>query len=121
MTMPVKLTFLQAIAREEGYYKVGTRPQRNNNPGDVEYHPWMAAHGSKNGDPRFAVFPSEEQGFSALKALFGFSIYKGKTVSEAIRTFAPEGENDTAAYIANVCAWAECQPTDIIDGLVEAS
>lgn len=119
--MNTKLTFLQSIAKEEGFYKTNSRPQRNHNPGDLEFHSWMNQFGATAGDPRFAIFPNSAQGFAALKHMFGFSIYKGKTVTQALHTFAPSSENDTSAYIANVCSWAECQPSDIIDSLVEAS
>lgn len=118
------MTFLRAIGREEGYGKPGTLPTRNLNPGDLEFHPWMTRFGGQlesGPHARFAVFPTEKDGYDALKHLFGFPLYKGKTVAEAITEFAPAVENRTAAYIANVCAWAECQPTDIIDGLVATS
>lgn len=115
------MTFLDAVARQEGFYASGTRPARNNNPGDLEYHPWMSQFGSKGGDPRFAIFPTPEQGFAALKELFTFHAYKGKTVAEAINTFAPGNENDTALYIHHICLWVGCLATDIIDDLLEAA
>lgn len=112
------MTFLQAVAREEGFYNNDTRSSRNNNPGDLEYHPWMNEYGATGGDPRFAIFDTPENGFAALKVLFGFPLYKGKTIAEAITEFAPGDENDTASYIHNVCTWIHCLPTDVIDGLL---
>lgn len=124
MTQPLPklpLTLIQAIAREEGFYdpnRPNDRPQRDNNPGDLEWHDWMARFGATKGDPRFAIFPSPATGFAALRHLLGFPGYKGKTITAAITEFAPGNENDTAAYIRNVCAWCESSPDTIIDGII---
>ncbi len=115
------MTFLEAIAREEGFYKEGSRSQRNNNPGDIEYGKFTIAHGALHGDPRFAVFKDAAAGFAAMKSLFQTSGYRGLTVEQALDRWAPPTENKTNAYIANVCEWVGCQPTDIIDGLLEVS
>lgn len=119
MTLPtIPYTLPEAIARMEGWYDTGVpnRPQRNLNPGDLEWHPWMASFGAVKGDPRFAIFPSADQGFAALRHLLQFPLYKGKTISQAIEVFAPSTENNTSAYIGAVCAWCEAQPDSIIDG-----
>ena len=112
------MTFLQAIARQEGFYVEGTRPTRNHNPGDVEYGQFAKAHGATGGDPRFAIFPDDVTGFAAMRSLFQAPAYKGHTVSEALNTWAPPIENATNIYIEHVCEWVGCQPTDIIDDLV---
>ena len=117
----MKLTFLQAIAREEGFYATGSRPQRNNNPGDIEWGKFAAAHGAMEGDPRFAVFPDSTTGFAAMRALLQAPSYAGLTVAAALNKWAPPVENNVNAYLANVCSWCGCQPTDIIDTLLEAS
>ncbi len=112
------MTFLQAVARQEGFYVIGTRPERNNNPGDIEFGQFAKAHGATHGDPRFAIFPDVPTGFAAMRSLFQAPAYKGHTVSEALNTWAPPIENATNIYIEHVCEWVECQPTDIIDDLV---
>lgn len=112
------MNFLQAIAREEGFNAPGTRPARNNNPGDIEWGKFAAAHGATHGDPRFAVFPDAEAGFAAMKALFLAPAYRGLTVSQALSRWAPPVENNVSAYLANVCKWVGCEPTDVIDGLL---
>jgi len=112
------MNFTQAVAREEGFGVPGTRPTRNNNPGDIEWGKFTQAHGATHGDPRFAVFPDEAAGFSAMKALFETPGYKGLTVAEALNRWAPPVENATNSYIANVCNWVGCKPTDIIDGIL---
>ena len=118
------MTFCEAIAREEGFGVAGSRPTRNNNPGDLEYHAWMEPFGGKLETPlpgktaRFACFPSANQGFAAMRHLFGFPLYKGKTVAEALNMWAPPVENATNSYIANVCAWTGLTPDTVIDGVL---
>jgi hypothetical protein len=119
----VPMTLIQAIALEEGFYAQDpsgylNRPQRNFNPGDLEFKPWMKQFGADGGDPRFAIFPNAEQGFNALRKLFQFPLYSGKTISQAINIYAPGNENDTHTYILRVCAWCEQTPDTIIDGIL---
>jgi hypothetical protein len=114
MELPkIPYTLSQAIAREEGYYIDGTRAQRNNNPGNIEYGPFARSHGATGGDPRFAIFPTPEAGFAALVGLL-LKHYLGMTVAQALSHWAPPVENNTAQYIRNVCAWIEKDPTAII-------
>jgi hypothetical protein len=110
-------TLLQAIATEEGFYDdtsgVPNRPQRNNNPGDLEWNAECQKLGALRGDPRFAVFPTVEIGWQALAewlsvpAKFDSSGnlvdgYCGATLEQLISRFAPSTENNTAAYISSV-------------------
>ena len=115
------MTFLEAVAREEGFYAHGTRPQRNNNPGDIEWHPVgvAARNGATHGDPRFAVFPTEQAGFAAMRALFNTAEYCTLNVEQALNRWAPPIENQTNRYIANVCEWTGCKPTDKVITLLE--
>lgn len=120
----------QAIAREEGYYSaVPTRPERDNNPGDIEWHPaphgFAYLHGATrpetlaDGTPgRFAFFPTPELGFAALRALLRTPTYRGKTVAEALNIWAPPVENATNEYIGNVCSWVPCRADEVIDDLI---
>jgi hypothetical protein len=112
-----KLTLAQAIARVEGFYAQGTapnRPQRNNNPGDIEYGDFTRKLGAVASDGRFAIFPTEAAGFAALEALLKGQHYSGLTVTQAINRYAPPNENNTAGYVARVCAWTGCAPTATI-------
>lgn len=113
------MNFLEAVAREEGFYVLGTRPQRNHNPGDIEFGKFAQAHGAHSGDPRFAVFPDDATGFAAMRALFQAPGYKGLTVAQALNRWAPPVENRTNAYIANVCEWTGLTPETVIDGHLE--
>jgi hypothetical protein len=117
MTIP-SMTFLQAVAREEGFYTAGTRPCRNNNPGDIEYGKFTKAHGATSGDPRFAVFPDANSGFLAMQALFQCPGYKGLTVAEALNRWAPPIENATNSYIANVCKWTGLTADSLIETML---
>jgi len=114
---------LEAMARMEGFYRRGSRPQRNNNPGDIEYGKFAQAHGATHAEQpagRFAVFPDAATGFEAMRALLESRGYAGLTVSQALNRWAPPVENDTNAYTANVCRWAECKPDDAITDLLQA-
>jgi hypothetical protein len=112
-------SFLQAVAREEGFYLANTRPQRNNNPGDIEFGKFTQAHGATAGDPRFAIFNSADDGFACMRSLFQSAGYKGLTVSQALNRWAPPVENQTNAYIANVCKWTGATPDMVIDGILD--
>lgn len=122
MEMPtIPYTLLQAIARAEGWYAEGAvpnRPQRNLNPLDLEWHPWMKSFGSNAGDPRFAIFPSADQGFAAGRYLLQLPLYKGKTIAQFAWIFAPGNENNTRAYISEICSFCEAAPDTVIDGII---
>ncbi len=105
------LLFLEAIAREEGFGVAGSRPQRNNNPGDLEWHGWQQLYGgTQANDSRFTYFDTVAHGFEALRHLFTFSLYFGKTLQEAFTIYAPPAENQTNVYLANVCQWTGLSP-----------
>jgi hypothetical protein len=110
------VTLVEAIAREEGFYVPGTRAERNNNPGNIEYGSFAAHHGATGSDGRFAVFPDNATGFAALRELLMIH-YAGMTLEAALNKFAPPFENDVSSYLLNVCQWTGAAPTDIIDGL----
>jgi hypothetical protein len=118
------MTFLQAIAREEGFEVEGSRPQRNNNPGDLVFCAESERFGATHGDPRFAVFPDAETGWEALRHWLSLPAefedgklvagYLGATVEQIVNRFAPPVENNSSAYVANVCGWANVTPATII-------
>lgn len=110
--------FLLAVAREEGWLDPTSRPRRNNNPGDIEAGRFATAHGATAADGRYAIFPTADVGFAAMRALFLCPGYDGLTVAQAIARYAPSSENNTVRYISNVCEWAGCKATDLISSLV---
>lgn len=84
----------------------GTRAWRNNNEGNIRYGSFAKKMGAigKDGDG-FAIFPSQEHGRKAKESLLFDSDavimgkkYKDRTIDDAISTYAPSSENDTARY-----------------------
>lgn len=124
------MTFLEAVARMEGYDDPSklTRPFRNNNPGDIEWGKFAQAHGAThceptlaNGKPgRFAVFPTAEAGFAAMKSLFQTPAYRDLTVAEAVNRYAPPVENATVHYVDLVCKWSGLTPATKINEVLTA-
>lgn len=116
------MTLLEAIAHIEGFYVTGSRPNRNNNPGDIEWGPFARSHGATaietvpaGEKARFAYFPAPEIGFAALHALLSSSAYAGLTIEETINKYAPPSENNSANYLNYVCDNVGCKPTDCVD------
>lgn len=73
-------------------------------------------------DPAFCQFKSMLWGIRAAFRLmhnhitgFGGSRPRMDTVEKLVSMWAPATENDTKAYIANVCKWAGCTPNRHID------
>ena len=112
------MTLLAAMARQEGFFAAGSRPQKNNNPGDLEYGKFAKAHGAIGTDGRFAIFPDAATGYAAMAALL-HSAYAGMTIEAALNKYAPPVENQTNVYLAHVCEWTGLQPTDIISDHLE--
>lgn len=73
-------------------------------------------------DPAFCQFKSMVWGIRAAFRLmnnhitgFGGTRPRRDTVAELVSVWAPATENDTDAYIFNVCEWAGCSPATRID------
>lgn len=116
------LTIAQAIALVEGWFAhgaVANRPQRNNNPGDLEFHGWMttrygAVIETATVNPRFAHFPSPETGWQALEDLLATPSYQSLTIAQAVNRFAPPAENNDTMYVDSVCQWTGKSANDLI-------
>ena len=122
------LILLQAMAHEEGYFARGLtadRPQRNNNPGDLLWCPETRAFGATEGDPTFAVFPNVQLGWKALQRWLSVRArfdqngslvggYLGATLRQLVFRFAPPNQNNSAAYLAFICAQTGLQESSII-------
>lgn len=109
------MTFIQAIARQEGWGASPTNlPTRRNNPGDIEEGRFAQSHGALPPDGnRFAAWPTAEAGFAAMRALL-ISAYLGLTVRQALCKWAPPVENNVSQYEANIVLWTGMQPTDVL-------
>lgn len=115
------ISLVEAIARQEGFGKPGTRATRNCNPGNINYSAFARAHGAiAEDDKGYARFTSNLDGFVALRSLLSSPAYRGKSFRDALLKYAPptgdvRGTNDTEAYIHNVCSWCGVTPETIID------
>jgi hypothetical protein len=116
------MTIIQAIGRMEGFGVAGSRSTRNNNPGDLDFEPWMAKQFGAvletiptdiNETPRFARFPSADRGWAALRTLLT-NDYLGMTIAAAFNKYAPPDENDTNLYTDFVCKQTGLQPEDVL-------
>lgn len=111
-----KYTLTEAISRMEGWLAKGkklNRPQRNNNPCDIEDGKFARAHGAICTDGRFAIFRNPNDGLVCARALL-HSAYLGLTLVEAIEKWAPSSENNTFQYDSDVELWTGKGPTDIV-------
>lgn len=76
----------------------------NNNPGALEYRPWMKKYGGEpSADGRFAAFPSPEQGAAAQEALLRLD-YIGKgvnTIDKIVDKYLGTGAENTPEQRAN--------------------
>ena len=104
------MTILLAIASYEGFNKTGSRAQRNNNPGNINFSSITIGFGAVletipagiDETPRFAKFPSEDSGFACLRELLTRN-YLGMSIIAAFNKYAPPTENNTSAYAQFVC------------------
>jgi hypothetical protein len=106
-----KLTLLEAIARMEGWRDPNSRCRRNHNPGNIERGKFATSHGATSDDGRFAIFPDDATGFAALQALLSGPKYRGLTIADGLKLYAPSVENDTNNYLQLVCQWTGHAPT----------
>lgn len=77
---------------------------RNNNPGNLNFVGQRGAHLESGAHPRFAVFPTPEDGLRALRDQLVRYHQRGiTTVAAIIATWAPPSDrNDTPAYARTV-------------------
>ena len=98
----------------------GTRGDRNNNPGNMEYGAFARAHGATGSDGRFAVFPDWATGAAAQQSLVSGKSYSGLTLHE----FASRYAEGAPAWERTVGGALGLGPNDIVNNqdprLVEA-
>lgn len=86
---------------------------RNNNPGNIRKgESWRGLAVDQSADPEFAVFSDPVWGIRALARVL--NVYRSRdglpglggpgvdTIQEVISRWAPDSENDTAAYVRSV-------------------
>ena len=95
-----------------------TRGFRNNNPGNLRASASFTWQGQTGVDPQgFVIFNSMQNGVRALAiTLKNYSAIHGlDTISGIIRRYAPDSENNTAAYISDVSSYMGISPDQPID------
>lgn len=92
-----------AIAFAEGYYVAGSRPSRNNNPGDLERD--LTGKGIGTDGP-YIIYAAARDGWDALeyqvRLMFsGSHIYKpAMTIAEVAQHYTATQESDWARAVA---------------------
>lgn len=100
-----------AIAHQEGYFIPGSLPNRNCNPGDLRHAPGETHPGNPDA---VGCFPDAVTGWQALERQLGLYGSRGLTIAQMVNEYAPSTENDSAGYLAFVCQYVGCQPTDLV-------
>lgn len=95
---------------------------RNNNPLNIRRGSNWKGLREVQTDPAFCQFKTMVWGIRAAFRLmhnhitgFGGSRPRCDTVAKLVSVWAPATENDTKAYISQVCKWADCTPGSNID------
>ena len=94
----------RAIAKMEGFYKEGSRAQRNHNPGNI----WDGLGKGKKrriwpdlpiDNEGYVIYPEDRYGWAALYKQILLDARRGLTLEQFINKFSPPNENDTENYI----------------------
>lgn len=84
------------VKYEDGTEEVrtGPRPERNNNPGNLEASPWTQGQaGYVGSDGRYAVFATKQDGWNAKINLLKTGTYQNLSIKDAFNKYAPPNEN----------------------------
>jgi hypothetical protein len=100
----------------------GTLSWRDNNPGNMQSGRFTSTNGAigenQNHHPRQAIFPDSSTGTQAMRNRLTSPEWAGKTLQEAIDTWAPaRGGNDPVRYGAFVSGTANVPPDTRLDSL----
>jgi hypothetical protein len=97
--------FADAIAHAEGFYIVGSRSNRNRNPGDFILAP-PATNYTSNSDGTYAVFDTVDDGWQCLEDELDFirrgvSHFKDTfTFEQLAQGYSPDGWQNWAANVS---------------------
>ncbi len=88
------------IAKEEGFFTSGTPPNRNFNPGDLRHSP----HSSHDPSAPNAIglIDTVAHGWEDLERQLQLDAVRNLTLEQAIYSWAPPTENNTAKYLQDV-------------------
>lgn len=91
--------FVKLCATEEGYWKSGSVPNRDNNPMDLRHSP----HSQHPNNPNdIGVIDTAADGFADAERQSRIWAARGFTLKQAIYTLAPPTENNTEQYLTFV-------------------
>jgi len=93
-----------------------TRGEASNNPGNIRLTSTMwEGESALQADPDFVQFTDVKWGIRAIARILQSYEREGiDTLQEAIERWAPRSENDTEAYLSDVCQRCEISPTQVI-------
>lgn len=89
----------QLIATEEGFFKSGSLPARNHNPGDLRHSPHSVHPGDANA---IGVIDTDADGWGDLERQLQLYAARRMSIEKAVYEWAPPTENNTEAYLAFV-------------------
>jgi len=95
-----------------------TRGERNNNPGNVRHVVGVTWQGqcATQTDDAFVQFTDAVYGIRAISRIMKSYERQGlNTIAEAIDRWAPPNENNSEAYVNDVCTQCGVQPDDHVD------
>jgi hypothetical protein len=95
---------------------VAIRGERNNNPGNIDKEPEPFQGEVPGSDSRFCTFSTPVYGIRAIAVLV-LAYYQNhglNTIQGIINRWAPSVENNTSAYVTDVCNRVGAAPTDVI-------
>ena len=96
-----------------------TRGERNRNPGNLRYNPriaWLGEDDPPQDPGGYCRFTDDFHGLRALAMDLYHKWARGlRTVEAIIAVYAPPAENDTAAYVKDVCQQLAVKPAELID------
>ena len=99
--------FADAIGHAEGFFTSGSRPNRNNNPGDFILAPPATAYTNKS-DGTYAIFDTAQDGWQALEDQLdlirrGASGHYNANMSfiQMAQVYSPDGADNWAKNVAD--------------------
>lgn len=107
------------IADMEGFNKVGTKPNRFNNPGDLRHSPHSKhTPWESNG---IGVIDTVEHGWEDLDRQLHLYAARGLTLESMIYDFyAPPSENNSQTYLDYLCKGLNLPPSTLVSEALKA-
>lgn len=107
----------QVMSHEEGWGILGKIPTTHNNPLDLRHSP-HSQH-SPNSPDGIGQIDTIEHGWEDADRQLKLYADRGISIEQMIKTFAPENENNTWAYLDYVCKNVPCNPWDLVSEVIK--